>query len=188
MVWERNRGIHLGPFRILINRDCGLRHQLSPSYSDVLSPPHPTHTHNTHLIESYSDTNRDPDWSNLGLIMSHANEPSCKIQIHGVYVWLGLGSMKTLNSCSCVSCSYASWRSVLTLRSLPLSLHQRGLVQDLCGCWLRFLCGDEPRRSTSIHREEDESAHSVSSNKAGSTFLLLSFLPAPTLPSIVLPV
>lgn len=56
--------------------------------------------------------------------------------------------------------------SVLTLPSLLLLLLlcQRGLVHDLRGGRLRFLRGDEPRRSSAIHRQEDESAHSVSSS------------------------
>lgn len=49
------------------------------------------------------------------------------------------------------------------LSSRFLLLHQRGLIQDVCGRRLRFLCGDDSRRGSEVHREKDESAHSVSS-------------------------
>lgn len=56
---------------------------------------------------------------------------------------------------------------------------QGGFVQDLRGGRLRLLCGDEPRRSSAIHRQEDESTHSVSSSsrdrKHKPFFLLLWF-------------
>lgn len=42
-------------------------------------------------------------------------------------------------------------------------LCQRGLIQNLRCRWFWFLCGDDPRWSSAIHREEDESAYSVSS-------------------------
>lgn len=66
--------------------------------------------------------------------------------------------------------------SVLTppsLLLLLLLLCQRGLVHDLRGGRLRFLRGDEPRRSSAIHRQEDESAHSVSSSSQHKKHILL---------------
>lgn len=69
---------------------------------------------------------------------------------------------------------WTCWKYVLWLYRVKLfpayiplivaCLCQGGLVQDLCGGRLRFLCGDEPRWSSALHRQEDESAHSVSSS------------------------
>lgn len=80
--------------------------------------------------------------------------------------------------------------SVLTLPSLLLLLLcQRGLVHDLRGGRLRFLRGDEPRRSSAIHRQEDESAHSVSSSsqhQKNTFFFFCGFLSAETPPPVAL--